>query len=177
MDAAQAWAYGIIKNHDGIITVSSEVGHGANFTFFLPASQKQLSVPDQSTASPRKGIGTILMIDDEKMILDVSVQMLNGLGYTCLTADDGQKGLEIYAQNQADIDLVILDLIMPKYGGEKVFDQLKTIDPDAKVLLSSGYSMDGHAKKIMQRGCDGFIQKPFTLNEISHKIAEILSQP
>jgi len=153
MDAAQAWAYGIIKNHDGIITVSSEVGHGANFTFFLPASQKQLSVPDQSTASPRKGIGTILMIDDEKMILDVSVQMLNGLGYTCLTADDGQ------------------------YGGEKVFDQLKTIDPDAKVLLSSGYSMDGHAKKIMQRGCDGFIQKPFTLNEISHKIAEILSQP
>ncbi len=116
------------------------------------------------------------MIDDEKMILDVGVQMLSGLGYTVLTADDGQKGLDIYAQNQSDIDLVILDLIMPKFSGDDVFDQLKAIDSDAKVLLSSGYSMDGHAKKIMQRGCDGFIQKPFTMSEISHKIAEILSQ-
>jgi CheY-like chemotaxis protein len=169
-----ASAYGIIKNHDGIITVASEVGHGATFTFYLPASQKPLSIQDHAIKGPLKGTGTILMIDDEKMILDVGVQLLGGLGYTVLTADDGQKGLDIYAKNQADIDLVILDLIMPKISGEQVFDQLKAINPDAKVLLSSGYSMDGHAKNIMQRGCDGFIQKPFTMKEISFKIDAIL---
>jgi PAS domain S-box-containing protein len=169
-----ASAYGIIKNHDGIITVSSQVGHGATFTFYLPASQKSLSAQEPSTPGPLRGTGTILMIDDEKLILDVGVQMLSGLGYTVWAAEDGHKGLEIYAEKQAEIDLVILDLIMPKFSGENVFDQLKGIDPNAKVLLSSGYSMDGHAKTLMQRGCDGFIQKPFTLNEISHKISEIL---
>ena len=171
-----ASAYGIIKNHDGIITVSSEVGHGATFSFYLPASQKPLTTQEQFLSGPLKGTGTILIIDDEQLILDVGLQMLKGLGYTVLTADNGQTGLEIYAQNQADIDLVILDLIMPKLSGDDVFDQLKVIDPDVKVLLSSGYSVDGHAKKILKRGCDGFIQKPFTLNEISNKIAEILSQ-
>ncbi len=171
-----ASAYGIIKNHGGIITVSSEIGHGATFTLYLPASQKPITERAPSTSGPQKGTGTILMIDDEKLILDVGLKLLDGLGYTVLTADDGRKGLDTYARNQADIDLVILDLIMPKLSGGEVFDQLKAIDPDVKVLLSSGYSMDGHAKKIMQRGCDGFIQKPFTINEISHKIADILNQ-
>jgi CheY-like chemotaxis protein len=88
--------------------------------------------------------------------------------------NDGQKGIDVYKESQDRIDMVILDLIMPGMGGAEVFDQLKAINPAVKVLLSSGYSIDGQATAIMKRGCSGFIQKPFSIQELSKKINEVM---
>ena len=97
------------------------------------------------------------------------------MGYKVLAADNGKEAIEIYAQNQDKIALVILDMIMPEISGGEVYDRIKAIDPEAKVLLSSGYSVDGQASEILKRGCDGFVQKPFSATKLSGKIRQILS--
>ena len=170
-----ASAYGIIKNHGGIINVYSEKGKGATFTVYLPASdQKATHDSAPVPTSVHKGSGTILLVDDEKLILDVGVQLLETLGYQVLTASNGKLALEIYSQHQDRIVLIVLDMIMPVMGGGETYDRLKTMDPGARVLLSSGYSMDGQAADILKRGCDGFIQKPFNMEQLSRKISDIL---
>ena len=121
-----------------------------------------------------RGTGKILLVDDEEMIIDVAEQILEMLGYTVLTAKGGDEAIEIFNRDNQTIDLVILDLIMPNADGGHVYDVLKGIDPDVKVLLSSGYSIDGKASEIMARGCNGFIQKPFSVETISEKIKEIV---
>ena len=121
-----ASAYGIIKNHSGMIDVTSQKGDGTTFTIYLPKS--------------------------------------------------GRKAMKIFEKLHSRIDLVILDMIMPDMGGSETFDQLKAISPDIKVLLSSGYSIDGLASQIMKRGCNGFIQKPFNLKHFSQKVREILDE-
>jgi CheY-like chemotaxis protein len=169
-----ASAYGIIKNHGGSIEVRSEIKQGATVTIFLPATDKKVvehkTIPDQIVP----GLETILFIDDEKLIRDVGRQMLTMLGYRVVLADSGEEACRIYQNSSQPIDLVILDLIMPKCGGGKTFDRIRQINPQAKVLLSSGYSVDGEATAILQRGCKGFIQKPFNLKQLSRKIREVL---
>jgi PAS domain S-box-containing protein len=169
-----ASAYGIIKNHDGIINVDSEPGKGATFNIFLPASEK---MPEQNKFVKKRiqtGKETILMIDDEKMIIGVGREMLTSMGYQVITADNGVNALEIVSARKTEIDLVILDMIMPKLSGRQTFEQLKAIAPDMKVILSSGYSIDGDASEIMAKGCNGFIQKPFSMETLSNKIREVL---
>jgi PAS domain S-box-containing protein len=170
-----ASAYGIIKNHDGIITVDSKKGMGATFTVYLPASDK--SIAEGAPVEPEifTGSETILLVDDEKLIIDVGIEMLKRMGYRVITASDGKQAVEIYRQNRETIALVILDMIMPQISGGEIFDQLKEIDSDVKVLLSSGYSVDGQATEILNRGCDGFIQKPFRVDELSKRIRSILA--
>jgi two-component system cell cycle sensor histidine kinase/response regulator CckA len=170
-----AAAYGIVSGHAGIITVASEPGEGTTFTIFLPASGK--AVPPEKIAPSEivTGSGRILLVDDEKLIRDLGRVMLARLGYEVLTAEDGPHGLQTFEERQDQIKLVILDMIMPGMGGGEVFDRLRAIDPSVKVLLSSGYSLDGQAAAIMQRGCNGFVQKPFDLGELSRKISAILS--
>jgi signal transduction histidine kinase len=172
-----ASVYGIIKNHGGYINVYSEVGHGTTFTIYLPASVKPIQ-PEAKTVAPTvvTGNGTILLIDDEKMIIDVGQELLQELGYDVLTASSGQDAIEIYRAKSAEIDLVIMDLIMPGMSGGETFDRLKKINSHVKVLLSSGYSINGQAAKILERGCDGFIQKPFNLNQLSEKIQGIIAK-
>ena len=169
-----ASAYGIIKNHGGIIDVSSSPGKGARFDIYLPVSGRPPRQERKIVEFPAPGKGTILLIDDEKMIRDVGMEMLAYLGYQVLAAPDGDEGIAIYEKEQARIDLVILDMIMPKTSGAKTYERLKAIDPEVRVLLSSGYSRDGQAAEILSRGCDGFIQKPFTLESLSEKILEVL---
>jgi two-component system, cell cycle sensor histidine kinase and response regulator CckA len=123
-----------------------------------------------------KGKETILLVDDEEMIIDVGRGLLGELGYTVIAAKSGPEALDIYRLNRDRIDLVIMDMIMPGMGGGETFDRLKTINPNVKVLLSSGYSINGQASKIMERGCDGFIQKPFNIKQLSAKIREILER-
>jgi len=169
-----ASAYGIIKNHDGIINVDSEAGKGAVFNIFLPASEK---MPERNKVVQKQiqtGKETILMVDDEKMIIEVGREMLTSMGYQVIAADNGEKALEIVTARKAEIDLVILDMIMPKLSGRQTFDQLKAIAPDIKVILSSGYSIDGDASEIMDKGCNGFVQKPFSMETLSNKIREVL---
>ena len=98
------------------------------------------------------------------------------MGYTVLQAANGEKAIELYKAHMDAIDLVILDIIMPEMSGGQLFDRLIKIQPHAKVLLSSGYSIDGEARELLQRGCRGFIQKPFSLNQLSRKVNEMLQQ-
>ena len=169
-----ASAYGIIKNHNGMIDVASKKGEGTTFTIYLPRTSKDFPEERAPVEKTIKGRETILLVDDEEMVADVGQKMLQKLGYRVVLAKSGRKAVEIFKRLQQRIDLVILDMIMPDRGGSETFDQLKAIAPDVKVLLSSGYSIDGQASQIMKRGCSGFIQKPFNLKHFSRKIREIL---
>ena len=120
--------------------------------------------------------GTILLIDDEEMILKVGKIIFPELSYKALYAGSGTEGIEVYRKNKEMIDVIILDMIMPEMDGGETYDRLKEINPAIKVLLSSGYSIDGQAEEILNRGCDGFIQKPFGMEELSQKLGEILGK-
>lgn len=117
---------------------------------------------------------TILVVDDEPSNVILTKEILESLEYQVLTAENGQEAITVYLTHEKEIDLVILDLVMPGIGGGKTFDALREINPHAKVLLSSGYSVDGEAKKIMNRGGSGFIQKPFRIAELSQKVKDVL---
>jgi|GEM_PF-446093 len=170
-----ASTYGIMKSHGGYIDVSSEEGKGTTFEIYLPASEEK---PDSENLSHgehlEKGTETILLVDDEQQVLDVGDDILKALGYTTLLARRGEEALEIYREQQDRIDLVILDMIMPGMGGGRTYDELKAIDNGVKVLLTSGYAVEGQADTILKRGCNGFIQKPFTIMGLSVKTREIL---
>jgi len=154
--------------------VESAGGQGAAFHIYLPASEKPIIAEPQTYQNILTGSGTILLVDDEEMIIDVGSQVLKKLGYDVLTARCGREAIEIYQQNRQKVLIVILDLIMPEMGGGEVYDTLKAIDPTVKVLLSSGYSREGQATEILNRGCDGFIQKPFNLQKLSEKLRQII---
>jgi PAS domain S-box-containing protein len=170
-----ASVYGVIKNHEGYINVYSEIDQGTTFTIYLPASRKKIQKQtEKAIASVAMGTGTLLLVDDEEMIIKVGKELLQELGYQVMSALSGQEAIELYKKNADKIDLVIMDMIMPGMSGGETFDRLKEIDPEIKVLLSSGYSINGQASKILERGCDGFIQKPFNLIQLSDKIQQII---
>jgi CheY-like chemotaxis protein len=171
-----ASAYGIIKNHDGIITAESARGQGATFHIYLPATEKPVMDEHKDDQKILVGTETILLVDDEEMIIDVGSQVLKKLGYEVLTARHGKEAIEVYQQKRQKVAMIILDLIMPEMGGGEAYDRLKEIDPNVKVLLSSGYSLGGQATAILNRGCDGFIQKPFNLKDLSEKLRQIISK-
>jgi signal transduction histidine kinase len=173
-----ASVYGIIKNHGGFIDVYSKKREGSTFYIYLPASEKDV-VTEGSTSvrhDIQYGQGTVLLVDDEEMVAEVCRKVLEQLGYRVLVAVSAEEALEIYGKQNDEIDLVILDMIMPGKGGGETFDGLKQIDGDVRVLLSSGYSINGRAREILDRGCNGFIQKPFALDELSRKVKEVLER-
>ena len=122
------------------------------------------------------GNETVLLVDDEQTIVEVMEKALFLTGYKVLVARGGKEAVEVFKKNHDRIDLVILDMIMPGMGGGKVFDLLRAIHPGVKVILSSGYSIDGEASQILARGCSGFIQKPFGIKELSQKIREVMER-
>ncbi len=170
-----ASAYGIIKGHGGMITVYSEKGQGTTFHVYLPASGKKAASDDVPETELAGGRETILLVDDEEVITEVTSRLLSELGYTILTAKSGEKALAIYRQSHSDIQLVILDMIMPGMSGGETFDQLKAVNPSVRVILSSGYSIDGKAQAIMKKGVRVFLQKPYRLHDLAQKIREALS--
>lgn len=170
-----ASAYGIIKGHSGMITVYSEKGQGTTFNIYLPASLKEINAEESVESELVGGWETILLVDDEEVITDVTGKLLTELGYKIITAGSGDEATAIYAQRHADIDLVILDMIMPGISGSDTFDRLKAINPSVRAILSSGYSMSGKAQSIMDRGVRVFLQKPYRFNDLAQKIREALS--
>jgi signal transduction histidine kinase/CheY-like chemotaxis protein len=172
-----ASAFGIIKNHGGIITVDSQKGHGATFTFYLRASTKKIIRSAPIAETLQKGTETVLLVDDEALILTVGGSMLEKLGYQVIRAGNGEEAINILSGMNEKVDLVILDLIMPGLDGGKTFNRIRKISPTMPVLLSSGYALDGQAEAVLKQGCSGFIQKPFTLQELSNKIRSILDPP
>jgi CheY-like chemotaxis protein len=169
-----ASAYGIVKNHSGMMTAYSEVGHGTTFNIYLPLSHKEAVYETVVEEEIHRGAETILIVDDEEMILEVGRAMLETLGYRVITANDGNQALARLSEKGPPIDLVVLDLIMPGMDGGQTFDKIREVQPRLPVLLSSGYSINGMASGILERGCNGFIQKPFKIHELSQKIRDVL---
>jgi len=166
--------YRIIKNHGGFIAVSSKQGKGTTFDIFLPASgnnPRENKGPSEKSAISKE---TILFVDDEEWVLDAGGQMLKHMGYRCLTARNGREALEVYKEHWEEIDIVVIDMIMPEMGGGETLERLRAINPAIKALLSSGYDMGGEVSEILACGCKGFIQKPFTMKQLSEKLRTIL---
>jgi nitrogen-specific signal transduction histidine kinase/CheY-like chemotaxis protein len=171
-----ASVYGIVKGHGGYIDVESEKGQGTTFTVYLPATEKKVEETVKPPEQIIKGTGIVLLVDDEDRIIDVGAKVLKKFGYTVLEARGGREAIEIYKEYGDLIDLVILDMIMPGMNGGEAYDRMKEINPKVKVLLSSGYSIDSGAKEILNRGCNGFIQKPFSMKKLSQAIREVLDK-
>ncbi len=170
-----ATVYGIVANHGGAIQVYSEKGHGTSFHIYFPATAGVAEKETDAGEELKRGSETILIVDDEEVIGTVAKEMLEHLGYRVLTAGSGKEALEIFAVRRNEIDLVLLDMVMPRMGGGQTFDEMKALDPNVRVILSSGYSIDGEAREILNRGCRGFIHKPYSLQALSSKIREVLS--
>jgi signal transduction histidine kinase/CheY-like chemotaxis protein len=171
-----ASVYGIVKTHGGFIKVFSEKGKGSTFNIYLPAAENEL-VDERPEFDRRKiqyGQGTILLVDDEDIVINVGQQMLESIGYKVLIASSGAEAVDVYRKRTDEIDLVILDMIMPVMGGAQTYERLRDINSTVNVLLSSGYSIDGQAKEILDHGCNAFIQKPFSLLDLSIKLRELL---
>jgi CheY-like chemotaxis protein len=169
-----ASAYGIVKNHGGIINCYSESGVGSTFNIYLPAFQTTKEEETAPVEESIQGSETVLLVDDDKVIVHAGKRMIESLGYAVMPAENGEEALTIFENSHDRIDLVILDMVMPYVNGGEVYDRMREINPGVRVLLASGYSLNGQAEDIIARGCNGFIQKPFNTVELSRKIREIL---
>ncbi len=174
-----ASSYGIIRNHGGIINAYSEPGHGATFHIYLPSSEKK--VEKEETPLQDKGLlrgtGGVLLIDDEPFILELGSELLTMLGYTVYQAENKEDALFIYRENMDRIDLIILDMILRGTSGSEVLKTLRTINPEVKVILSSGYGLQGEVQRVMEMGCLGFIQKPYNFSDFSRIVHSALNPP
>jgi two-component system cell cycle sensor histidine kinase/response regulator CckA len=171
-----ASAYGIIKNHAGIIHASSKPGYGTTFNIYLPISERSVVRERSSQGKINSGSETILLVDDEDMIIEVGQALLKKLGHQVITAKSGEEAVEVVHRMGFGVDLVILDMIMPGMDGGRTFDRIREICPEIPIMLASGYAINGQAEEIMSRGCNGFIQKPFSVSELSQKLRHILDK-
>jgi len=167
--------YGIIKGHNGVIDVTSEPGSGTTFDIYLPATERRIEQTPDDAAEMLPGTETILLVDDEAVNLEVTGDLLEILGYKVYNAGNGQEAVAVYMEKKDQIDLVILDMIMPGISGGETLELLREINPCLPILLSSGYSNNSQVEQLMKMGCKGFLQKPFHAEELSRKIREILS--
>jgi CheY-like chemotaxis protein len=171
-----ATAYGIIKSHRGFIQVESQPGQGARFSVYLPAMRKGALAPapvPARSAAPEQG--TILVVDDETIVRQLAKAILERQGYTVLMADGGHEALQLYQQQGDRIDLVILDLTMPKMSGRVCYQELRKLNPNVKVMLSSGYSADETVQALLDEGAIGFVQKPYRVEDMARAVREVLS--
>lgn len=167
-----AMVYNIVQQHGGFIDVYSEEGKGSAFNVFLPVPEEgsQSVVAATKTISVQQGSGSILIVDDELIIRESAKAMLEECGYSVHTEHDGVAGVEWYRQHHGTIDLVLLDMVMPKMSGRDAFLVMKEINPTVKVLLASGFRHDERVDEILKLGVAGFVQKPYTLERISHAV-------
>ena len=166
-----------IKGQGGSTDSDATVRQGRTFYHFLPVSKQTMERNPMVTAKTvASNEGTVLLVDDDPMVRDISTLMLKRLGYAVIAVESGKKALEVYGQSKADVDLIILDMVMPDISGGETFDQLKDMNPEVKVLLSSGNSKDGQATEIINRGCAGFLQKPFSLGSLAANVQRVLDE-
>ncbi|MBI4963631.1 MAG: PAS domain S-box protein [Desulfomonile tiedjei] len=170
-----AMAYGIVQQHEGHITCYSEQGEGTTFKIYIPAIEAEVVADVAATLeTPAFGTETILLVDDEQFVRELGVRILNLGGYTVLTATNGQDALEVFANNMDKISLVILDLIMPGMGGSQCLQELLKLKPELKVIIASGFSLDGPAKETVHMGAKALVNKPYRANQILRLVRQIL---
>jgi len=172
--------FGIVKNHKGFILVESEKGRGASFHVCLPASNnidvKSITEEPRPFDQIQKGSETILLVDDEPIILDIGHEVLKQYGYEILKAGSGREALEIYQEHKGGIDLVILDYNMPEIDGDKCLKEILKISPMAKVLIASGYALNDRLRETLNAGAAGFIGKPYQLKDMLQQVRSVLDQ-
>ena len=168
----------IVNSYNGTIKVKSEFGVGTSFKILIPSIKQTVYEPKETIKEKHEPSikGNVLLVDDEEVIREIGNDMLNSLGINCITACNGEEGIEIYKKNRDKIDIIILDIELPGISGEKVFDILKQINPDIKILIASGYGKDYLEKKIFQRKIKNFMAKPFQLNQLSNKLNELIKE-
>jgi len=166
----------IAKNHKGVIDVWSSPRVGSSFSIILPLAESIDKDPPTVQDKLILGNESILLVDDEERILTVGREICKALGYQVITAGSGKEAMAVYAQKKEGINLVVLDMIMPGMNGLETFLALKKQNPDIKVLLSTGYAIDHKAQEMLRQGCKGYILKPYSVIDFSHKIREILEQ-
>ncbi|MGE5663465.1 MAG: MEDS domain-containing protein [Deltaproteobacteria bacterium] len=167
--------YGVVKNHEGGIDVESAPGRGSTFRIHLPVTTRDKSRKPALPGDPfPKGSGTILVVDDEPGIREMARELLSALGYDTLPAEDGQAACRTVAERGAGIALVLLDIVMPRMGGKETFEALRELSPSLPILLSSGYTLEGVAQEILDKGANGFIQKPYGLSELARAVRGVL---
>ncbi|MFZ1954214.1 MAG: response regulator [Desulfobacterales bacterium] len=170
-----AAAYGIVKNHDGYISIESQLDRGTSVCIYLPSisevEEKKKQMPD---GEPLKGIGTILLIEDEVAVIAALRKLLERLGYHVIEAQTGKEAIALARAFDGDIDLAILDVFLPDMNGNKIYPLIKEFRPDLKVLVFSGYSLDGPAQEILDAGAHGFLQKPVSIEVLSQKLTGLL---
>jgi len=157
-----AAVYGTLQQHHGAIWVESEPGKGSSFQIMLPLATLAVdSTPAAILAPPRKGHGRVLVIDDEPVLRRTARSLLEIGGFEVVLASDGLTGLEIFERDPSAIDVVLLDMIMPRMNGRDCFEAIRKIDPDARVVLSSGYTNEDDLEEMRANGLSGFLQKPY----------------
>lgn len=166
--------YGIVKNHEGFMDVYSEPGQGTTFKVYLPVSDKTEPAVEEVAAPAHGRDELIFIVEDEEDIRSFLKDMLEVNGYRTIFAENGEIALDLYRINKSAISLVILDMVMPGMGGEETFINLKMMDPEIKVLLSTGFSKNGKVEGILNLGARGFIQKPYDYNFLLFKIRQVL---
>jgi CheY-like chemotaxis protein len=170
-----AMVYGIVKNHGGSIRAYSEPGMGATLKVYLPLAETEPKpTPPEPARAPIAGTGVVLVVDDERVVRDLASDILTSLGYTVVAVNDGLEAIDYYTRHAGEIDLAIVDMIMPRMGGRDCFRALKRIDPNVKAILSTGYSRDGEAQRILDEGMIGFAQKPYTVAQLSEIVSRAL---
>ena len=172
-----AAVYGTVRSHKGAISVYSEPGHGSTFKIYLmQAEGAELQKQEPPVTAPAKGSASILIIDDEDIVRQALADMMKSLGYRPRLCKDGLEGVEYYKRNWQQIDLIILDMVMPELGGRDTFLALAQINPALKVIVSSGFSLNRSVQEVIDKGALGFLQKPFLLNDLAKRVADALKQ-
>jgi two-component system cell cycle sensor histidine kinase/response regulator CckA len=172
--------YGIVTNHHGIISVDSELGKGTEVRVYLPAINAESTGQGagaiaEAGVEPATGQGTILVIEDEPLVMDLTVALLERLGYRVLKATTGKEAVERARDFDGRIDLALLDIKLPDMTGNQVYPIIRDARPEMKVLVCSGYSIDGPVQEILDAGAQGFVQKPFSVLTLSEKLRDVLA--
>ena len=172
-----ALVYSIVEGHQGMIDVQSEEGKGTVFNLYFPVDRSEdvevIPAEDESQ-EPGGGKETILVIEDEEMLLDIMRNFLVPQGYIVMGARDGEEGIRLYSEYMNEIDLVVLDLGLPKMNGQEVVGRIKSIDPAARIVIASGYVDTETQKMLLNAGISRFIPKPYSLREVLDTVRKAL---